>query len=50
MGNCDNCAAKGITVPATCDVKTKMGPWAFLCDACRYRLAVKPTAVKPVKP
>jgi hypothetical protein len=26
---CDLCEA-----PATVDGKTKMGPWAFMCDAC----------------
>ena len=30
--NCDFCAKDGRTVPAMIDGKTKMGPWANMCN------------------
>lgn len=40
---CDICAEKSIVTRATRDAKTKMGPWANLCDACFVRVGVAGT-------
>ena len=33
--NCDMCCKNGMDlVPAKYDAKTKIGPWAYMCEAC----------------
>lgn len=36
--NCDLCTAIGVTTPATVDAKTRMGPWAYMCDAHNHAM------------
>ncbi len=32
MPNCDLCSQEGNTVKAVYDGKTRMGPWAYMCE------------------
>ena len=37
---CDFCREVGIEKPAKYDAKTKMGPWASMCEAHNYRYGI----------
>ncbi len=48
LEDCDICTDKGIKTPAVHDAKTKMGLWAYMCEPCHVRVAVKPVSKETV--
>ena len=43
--NCDICNQLGMTTAAAYDAKTKMGQWAYLCEAHFIRCGVNGEAI-----